>query len=132
MIKKSIFEEELIDGMHRQLIKQAVQQESDNLEKAADYLNSAAEIFEDVGMNKSADQILIILAKIAQKHQHKNMDRHTKNLTSEKMMSNLKDHGTVFNLSDDGQMGNLNVGEDALEVSDNLLTNLHDFEDEID
>jgi|SRR6185436_8485873 len=218
MIKKSVFENELITGMHNQLLKQAKHQDDEHLEKAADYINSAIEIFEDMGMYKHADKLLYILTKIAThdtkvkklpseealkeegasyndfgamkystyakakvnnalrrlgytdreikeligdhnfisfEEQEKLLDmppsfkvrlqnirenvrashlsdRHTKGLTSEKMISNLKDHGTVFNLSDDGKIGDLDIGEDTLEVSDNTITEIQDFEDEID
>lgn len=127
MIKKSVFEEELIAGMHHHLVKQAKQEEYDHLEKAADYLNSAAEIFEDMGMNKNADRVLMILAKIAQKHQHEKSDRHTKGLTPERMVNNLKQHGHPMNVADD-HLADTEI-EDTLEVSDGE-SELHDFEDE--
>lgn len=125
MIKKSLFAEELATSMHKQLVKQATHKEYNNLEKAADYLNSAAEIFEDIGMIKCADGVLSILEKIAN-------DRHTKGLTSDKMVSNLKHHGTMFNLTDDKNLLDSSV-KDTLEVSDNITEKeLDDFEDEID
>lgn len=134
MIKKSVFEEELIDGMHNQLIKQATQKSYDHLEEAVDYLNSAAEIFEDMGMNKNSDQILMILAKIAQQYQNKQInDRHTKDLTSKKMIQNLKDHGHPMNLVDDHNFLENQEVNDVLEVSDvNIITELDSFEDERD
>jgi len=50
---------------------------------------------------------LNILLKIAQrhaKHNHKSKkDPHTAGLTSEKMIQNLLNHGTEFNMSDDGE-----------------------------
>lgn len=125
MIKKSLFAEELATNMHKQLVKQATHKECNNLEKAADYLNSAAEIFEDIGMIKCADGVLDILSKIAN-------DRHTKGLTPDKMVSNLKHHGTMFNLTDDNNLLDSSV-EDTLEVSNNVIEKeLDDFEDEID
>jgi len=55
-------------------------------------------------------------------------DRHTKGLTSERMTSNLKNHGTVFNLADDGaDLLNADVTDGDLEVSE---SDLEDFEDE--
>lgn len=128
MIKKSIFEEELIAGMQKELIKNASNQETDNLGKAVDYLNSAIDIFEEAGMSVQAEQILKIISKIAGES-----DRHTKGLTSDKMVSNLKNHGTVFNLSDDGQAADdlLNADVGGLEVSEkDLGSDLQDFEDE--
>jgi hypothetical protein len=133
MIKKSIFEQELIAGMQKQLIKQAKQENYDHLEKAADYLNSAAEIFQDMGMIKNADKILSILSKIAETHKphdpRKVPDHHTKGLTNEKMVKNLEHHGHPMNMADDGNLADQEI-EDVLEVSDNFQE-LHDFEDEI-
>lgn len=128
MIKKSVFEDALIEGMQKELIKNATAQDADNLETAADYLNSAVTIFEDMGMTTHADQVLKILSKVA--------DQKTKGLTSEKMIKNLKDHGTVFNMADDNaadDLLNLEVGNEDLIVSeDEADPDLHDFEDEID
>ena len=121
-------ESEIIAGMQKELIKTASNQETANLGKAVDYLNSAIEIFEDAGLSVQANQVLKIIFKIAAE-----TDRHTKGLTSDKMVNNLKNHGTVFNLSDDGQaaddMLNAEVGD--LEVSEkDLGSDLQDFEDE--
>src|SRR5690348_11268074 len=107
MIKHNIFENDLIDGMQHQLIKQATQVENNNLEQAVNLLNSAAEIFEDLGLITNANDVLHILNKIAKKHKPKNPTKipnhHTKDLTPEKMIENLKRHGIVFNLADDGK-----------------------------
>jgi hypothetical protein len=147
MIKKSVFADELIAGMQKELVKNASNQNADNLDLAVDYLHSAVQIFEDAGMTVKADKILQILAKIAnyndnndvrgKPHKPKNpgkiSDRHTHGLTSDKMTSNLKHHGTVFNLANDGQAAdddllNLEFNED-LEVSETDL-DAEDFEDE--
>lgn len=134
MIKKSVFEEELISGMHHQMVKRATQQEFDNLEQAVDYLNSAAEIFENLGMSKNAEQIVSLLERIANKVYKKSNDRHTKGLTPERMVKNLKNHGHPMNLSNDGVDDLLDADvEDTLEVSDgDISTELHDFEEERD
>lgn len=65
-------------------------------------------------------------------------DPHIKGLTSEKMIANLKHHGTVFNMANDGkaeQLLNSDVTEaddnDTLEVSDADSNLEMDFEDEI-
>jgi|WetSurMetagenome_2_1015567.scaffolds.fasta_scaffold694597_2 hypothetical protein len=142
MIKKSVFEEELIAGMQRELVKTANQDVS-SLDKAVDYLNSAIEIFENAGMATQANQVLKIISKIAcdendakykkPKNPTKVHDGHTNGLTSERMTNNLKNHGTVFNLSDDGQAADdfLNAEVGDLEVSEkDLGSDLHDFEDE--
>src|SRR5271166_2985028 len=102
MIKKSIFEDELITAMQQQLVKQGTQREFDHLEQAAEYLNSAAEIFEDMGMAKNAEEVIHILYKIAEYHHDKtnsnHKDPHVKGLTPDKMVMNLKEHGIVFNI----------------------------------
>lgn len=106
MIKKSVFEDELIAGMQNELRlldhKVASKKEGiDNLVKAADLLQAAMEIFEQVGLSVQADKVLDILTKIA------HPDRHTKGLTPDKMVKNLKEHGIVFNLADDGKADDL-------------------------
>lgn len=59
-------------------------------------------------------------------------DPHIKNLTPEKMISNLKNHGTVFNMSDDGNDDLLNAEvTDELDVSEADAIPEMDFEDEI-
>jgi hypothetical protein len=67
MIKKSVFENDLIAGMQRELRSHDQKQGFANLEKAADYLNSAVQILEEAGMTAKADKVLMILAKIATK-----------------------------------------------------------------
>jgi hypothetical protein len=101
---KSVFESELLDGMHKSLIKQANNQNLDNVDQAVDYLNSAIDILESQGLTSKADQVLNILYKIAKpktpKKPHSIPNGHTKNLTSKKMVENLKHHGTPFNMND--------------------------------
>ena len=46
MIKKSVFENDLIAGMHANLIAETTNTEVSDLSKATDYLNSASEILE--------------------------------------------------------------------------------------
>lgn len=247
MIKKPVFENELIWGMHQELVEFDKTASSDDLVKAADYLYAALEIFEEAGMTAHADNILNILTKIAirnsnvtkmpalqalfdagitqedfknfgkgqpfaklkinqalrnvgltddqigeligkenvitekdveeygpsshlgkilrmieepegpvpeakelhpeekidiesiashhkmPKDPRKISDRHTKGLTPEKQVRNLLDHGTQFNLADDGQADdllNLEIN-DGLEVTENKVNPEMDFEDEI-
>lgn len=130
MIKKSVFEDELIFGMQRELQSHDKKQGMNNLVKAADHLHSALEILDEVGFSAQADKILAILNKIAcdqhdakGPHKPKNptnvSDRHTKGLTSEKMVKNLSQHGTVFNLADDGNdLLSADIVEEPLEVSE--------------
>lgn len=145
MIKKSVFEEELIAGMHQELIKNATSRDLDNVEKAVDYLNSAIDIFEDAGMSAQAVQLLNILNKIAEdqndarkksRDPRKISDPHIKGLTPEKQIENLKHHGTVFNMADDNgadDLLNIEVGDNALEVSEkDLKPETDNFEDERD
>ncbi len=106
MLKKT-FENEILKSMEVSLHKQASNQNTDNLEQAVDYLNSAIDIFEDAGLTAQADQILNVLSKIAKKGRPKRpkdprtvSDRHTKGLTSEQAIKNLKNHGTMFNMAD--------------------------------
>ena len=137
MIKKSVHEQELIIGMQRELSSQSVKQGMTNLVKAADYLNAAIEILEDAGMTAKADRLLAVMAKIAADEQDAkkkvNIDKHTSGLTPDKMVENLKNHGIVFNLSDDGfsadDMLDLDIGENQLEVGEGASYQ-KDFEDE--
>lgn len=132
MIKKSLFEEELVASMHNELVKQANSQDNSDLEKAVDYLNSAIDIFEEVGLNSHANNILNLLYKIATDENEvkskKINDKHTKGLSSEKMVKNLLDHGTVFNMADDL---NLEFDDSELEGDKSDKEDLVDFEDEI-
>lgn len=193
MIKKSVFEDELIAGMQRELQPFEKKAAVNDLVKAAEYLHSAVEIFEETGMTTKADQVLKILAKIAVDDNdtagRKNKDfykqvmkwienpetpieeqesepepeviefkslmhpqqpspseedlvfksiaqelglddndakpRKPKNPTkvhtptSKQMIANLKDHGTVFNMTDDGfadDLLDLEVAENPIEV----------------
>lgn len=111
---KSIFETEILKEMEHSLVKQANNQNVDNLDQAVDYLNSAIDIFEESGFTAQADEILNILNKIAKQGKPKRpkdprivSDRHTKGLTSEKAIKNLKEHGTMFNLSDTAYVDDL-------------------------
>ncbi len=127
-MKKSLFADELATGMMNELKPEIVKQASVNLVKAVDYLNTDFEILDEAGFKSQADKILDILNKIG------NNDTHTKGLTSEKMVKNLLDHGTEFNMADDGQSDdllNLDVMDDGLEVSEDKDGPEMDFEDEI-
>lgn len=155
MIKKSVFEDELIAGMQRELTANEQSAAVNNLDKAVECLHSAVEVFEEAGMKAQADAVLNILLKIAQRHGKKpKKDKHTAGLTSEKMIQNLLHHGTEFNMSDDGETINdllaadmensesfddSNVDDllnsdfaiDDLAVSDEDAFSEMDFEDEI-
>ena len=67
MIKKSVFEDDLIRGMQRELQSSEKKKYGmTHLVKAADHLQSAMEILEESGLSVQADKILNILHKIAQ------------------------------------------------------------------
>lgn len=124
MIKKAIYESDIISEMNKELeysdsFKSAVT----DLSVAVENINSAAEVLDDMGFILQADKLLSILTKVAQK-----TDPHTANLSSEKMVQNLLDHGTVFNLADDKDLLNAEVGDENLEVVDAPEM---DFEDEL-
>lgn len=145
MIKKSVHEADLIAGMQRELAAQDKTQGISNLAQAAEYLNAAIEIFEEAGMAAKADQVLAIMYKIAEdEHEAKNRpnkpknpttisDSHTKGLTPERMVENLKNHGIVFNMADDGAAADdlldLDIDDKALEITDGASYQ-KDFEDE--
>lgn len=140
MIKKSVFENELIAGMQRELRAHDEKQGMNNLVKAAEYLHSAVEIFEEAGMTVKADQVLNILSKIAgddqdAKKKSKVHDKHTHGLTSEKMLENLKQHGHVFNMADTAPADDLldaDIGDEPLEVNEREDSFDKTFEDEED
>jgi hypothetical protein len=125
---KSIFETEILQEMENSLVKQANNKNLDNVEKAIDYLNLAIDIFEDAGLNSQADQILNVLTKIAKnakpkkpKDPRKISDRHTKGLTSEKAIENLKHHGTVFNMADVSNVDDILNADINIENYDELI-----------
>ncbi len=116
MIKKSVFEEEIILNMQRELNNSSEKIENINsLDKAVNYLQASVEILDELGLYKSSDAILNVLTKMAKKA----VDRHTKGLTPEKMVKNLLHHGTQFNMASDSK---------DLEVEEELDDS--DFEDE--
>jgi hypothetical protein len=68
---KKVFEDDLIVGMMSRLTNNYENVELKNLDKAIDYLNSAAGIFEEKGLFKQSDKILSILSKIASDYKPK-------------------------------------------------------------
>jgi hypothetical protein len=112
MLKPKL-ENEIVELMHQQLVKKASNQDLSDITQAVDYVNSAIDVLETSGFTAHADQLLHILHKIATKHRKpknptKVSDSHTKKLTSDKMVKNLKNHGTVFNMPD------INMADDIL------------------
>jgi len=71
---KSLFEDELIAGMEKQLRKQA-SAERPSLVKAAECLHAALEIFEEQGMTARADQVLQLLQKLGQSNESRDVQQ---------------------------------------------------------
>jgi len=134
MIKKSVFEDELISGMQVKLAEVQSGQNTDNLFEAVNLLHSAAEIFEEEGLIIAADKVIAVLKKIAESDPAKTPDRHLKNLSPEKQVKNLLHHGTQFNMSDDGVL-EINDSDDLLSADIDLEVSEEDFlpsfEDEV-
>jgi hypothetical protein len=113
-IKKS-FVDEIATSMERQLVDGSINKQAEaqsQLVKAANYLNAAAEIFDESGLNIQAELITAVLESLAAKKKVKSKGKSkpkTKKekeapkkteLTSDKMVSNLKEKGWVFDESD--------------------------------
>jgi hypothetical protein len=149
MIKKSVFEDDLIAGMQRKLAESEVEEGMNDLPKAVDYINSAIDILEDNGMKANADRLLSVLLRIAQNHQPKPqkkiVDRHAPK-SSDEMIKNLLHHGTVFNMFDTGKADEADDSDEAEvddgnndlldadvpEDLDEVTNDVDSFEDEID
>ena len=143
MIKKSVFEDDLIAGMQRKLAESEIEEGMNDLPKAVDYINSAIDILEENGMKVIADRLLSVLLRIAQTHQSKPqkkiVDRHAPK-SSDEMIKNLLHHGTVFNMFDVGKADDSEVDDgnndlldaDVPEDLDEVTTDVDSFEDEID
>jgi hypothetical protein len=147
MIKKSVFEDDLIRGMEQELLHSDAQKRGyHGLDKAGDYLQAALEVFEESGLKKQAEAVLSILNKIAQQavtpdEQHAKKHPSNKNLhdphipkSTDQAVKGLKEYGIPFvNLSDDGHSDdllNVEVGNTDLEVAEQPA--VHDFEEEVD
>lgn len=126
MIKKSVFEEELISGMQVKLAEVQSGRETDSLLEAVNLLHSAAEILEEAGLTSAADKVVEVLQKVAECDPAKAPDRHLRNLTPENQVKNLLDHGTQFNLSDDGVL-EVNDSDDLLSADINFEVTEEDF-----
>lgn len=122
---------EIAASMESNLVSHAIEKQEEHINKfakALDYLNSVAEIFDEIGLNKEAEITTAFLEVIAAKKNKKKPkkqkskpkskskssrsvksvfknDEPTKDLTSEKMVENLKHKGWVFN-ADDFNFGN--------------------------
>lgn len=67
MFKNGSFEEEIRQSMEKTLVANQVEKNHSfkKLAQAADYLNAAAEIFEQAGMAEQADEITEVLQGLA-------------------------------------------------------------------
>ena len=121
-IKKS-FADEIAAAMERNLIDSNINKlahTENQILKAADYLNAAAEIFDETGLTKQAEVITLLLETLAAKKTKKKTKAKPKskskakaapkkksktpipkaklkNPTSEEMVKNLEEKGWVFN-----------------------------------
>jgi hypothetical protein len=67
MFKTSSFEEEIFQSMEKQLVSNQLENRHgfQKLAKAAEYLNAAASIFEQAGMEETAEDITELLQNLA-------------------------------------------------------------------
>lgn len=122
MFKYANSSEEIALNMEKALATlDSEKQETESVEhfsKAIEHLNAASELFETVGLVKEAEATTRLLEVIAKKKKPKSKptkskskskpkakstkktDEAMKGLTSEKMVSNLKEKGWVFNVDD--------------------------------
>ena len=68
MFKYGSFESEIYRAMEKQLVAKQVEDTHglNKLAKAADYLDSAAELFENAGMHSQAAEVTEVLRKLAE------------------------------------------------------------------
>jgi hypothetical protein len=71
MINKNLFEDEIIANMRTELRKQASDDKQPELATAAECLHAALEILEGAGLQSRADDVLMLLQKIAQSNKLK-------------------------------------------------------------
>jgi len=116
MIKKSLFEDELINGMQQELHSYEKKQGMNNLVKAADYLNAAAEIFEEAGMTVKADQVLRLLGKIAIAGAHDSKVRQMPSL--QKLMEAGVTHKDLKNTQDPVSRARVNTAMRVIGYTD--------------
>ena len=111
MFTKKSFEEELTESMSKNLVVSAVEttHKLEKLARAADYLYSAADIFDDCGFTVEGDAITSVLESLAAKKKKpvKGKKSDKKSKESEKFLANLKDHGTMLDKNDAEDMDGL-------------------------
>ena len=132
-IKKS-FINEIADSMERNLIDGAINKQAEaqiRIVKAADYLNAAAEIFDEYEMVAQAEIITAVLESLAGKKSKKKKPKTkakakkpaTKAPSSEKMVENLKHKGWVF---DESGADDRNYADDNCAMCGSDLTHRKD------
>lgn len=69
MFKSSSIEDELLDSMERELVASQLEEQHgfNKLAKAIDHLNAAADIFDQSGMSKEAEELTKILSSMTDK-----------------------------------------------------------------
>lgn len=134
MFNKKDASAEIAESMESHLVTHAIEKQAEQLNKfakALDYLNSVAEIFDELGLRREAEATTTLLEVVAKKKSKKKSktkakpvkskrksskprrsDPATKGLTSEKMEDNLKEKGWVFN-ADDNDDEDLNLAYDS-------------------
>lgn len=115
MFTKKSFVDEIATSMERQLVDGVINKQAEvqsQLVKAANYLNAAAEIFDESGLEVQAELITAVLESLAAKKKVKSKSKakakvktkkeapKKKELDSDTMVANLKEKGWVFDESD--------------------------------
>ena len=100
-------DEDIISSMQNNLVNNANSEVDPQTVAVAaiEELNKAADIFEELGQEKTAELFTKIILKLAEdSNDFKKVKIDTKGLTSKKMVENLKDHGSMFdkNKAEDG------------------------------
>lgn len=123
MFDKKDVSAEIAASMQTNLVSHGIDKQAEQMNKfakALDYLNSVAEIFDELGLRREAEATTTLLEVVAAKKSKKKSktkaktkvkskrrsksrknDSATKGLTSDKMVNNLKEKGWVFNADDD-------------------------------
>lgn len=114
--KNASFENDVWSNMEKNLETDFHKEDTIKQTKALiviDELNKAAELFDEVGKEKVATFLTALVVKLAEDiNEFKAIVPDTKNLTPEKEVSNLKNHGWVFDLN--------NLSEKPKEVNEDL------------
>lgn len=89
MITKFALADELATSMEQELKPFEKKEIPQNLAKAVDYLHTAAEIFEEAGLTKKADQVLSVLSKLAQQGKSDELNAESKGHRATNVMTHL-------------------------------------------